>query len=285
MHSALVRLQNVFGFFTTVAFSVAAVIALSSFITPQSPSANIQLRNVQVVKGRPHYYSSKREEYAHVKFDLDAGTSLLQTHCSAPPNHASDLTTLFSWNTKQVFLYLKAVYPSARASEPASEAIIWDAILASSTAPWNQLHFVHPDAKSKSKVLPKKSKKALAAAKAKPGYKPQDADLLYPRGELHLRNQRPKYQITDISGKLQNRTDVVLELGWNVQPWVGALTWTNWQKIGAWQGFKGGKSEAFDFPAIGAKTVDTKNLKTEKGSEGYRLNVGGEVPRVKKAAV
>jgi signal peptidase complex subunit 3 len=134
-------------------------------------------------------------------------------------------------------------------------------------------------------VLPKKSKKAIAAAKAKPGYNPKDDDLLYPRGELHLRNQRPKYQITDISGKLQNRTDVVLELGWNVQPWVGALTWTNWQKIGAWEGLKGGKSEPFDFPEIGAKKVDMKNLGTEKGSEGYRLNVGGEVPRAKKAAV
>jgi signal peptidase complex subunit 3 len=75
MHSALVRLQNVFGFFTTVAFTVAAVIALSSFVSPQNPTADIQLRNVQVVKGRPHYYSYKREEYAHIKFDLDTGTS------------------------------------------------------------------------------------------------------------------------------------------------------------------------------------------------------------------
>ena len=74
MHSTLVRLQNVFGFFTTVAFTVATVIALSSFISPQSPSASIKIRNVQVVKGRPHYYSPKREEYAHVRFDLDAGT-------------------------------------------------------------------------------------------------------------------------------------------------------------------------------------------------------------------
>jgi signal peptidase complex subunit 3 len=74
MHSALVRLQNVFGFFTTVAFTVAAVVALSSFVHPQSPNANIQLRNVQVVKGRPHYYSYKKEEYAHIKFDLDTGT-------------------------------------------------------------------------------------------------------------------------------------------------------------------------------------------------------------------
>lgn len=26
------------------------------------------------VKGRPHYYSYKKEEYAHIKFDLDTGT-------------------------------------------------------------------------------------------------------------------------------------------------------------------------------------------------------------------
>ncbi|KAH7079564.1 signal peptidase subunit-domain-containing protein [Paraphoma chrysanthemicola] len=269
MHSALVRLQNVFGFFTTVAFTVAAVIALSSFISPQTPSASVRLRNVQVVKGRPHYYSMKKEEYAHVKFDLD-----------------TDLTSLFNWNTKQVFLYLKAIYPSTRASEPPSEAIIWDAILASNTAPWHQNHYIHPDpkSKSKSKVLPKKSKKAQAAAKAANKGKNPIEELLFPRGELHLDNQRPKYQITDITGKLQNRTDVVLELAWNVQPWVGALTWTNWRDFGAWKGLKGGKSEAFDFPEIGKqKKVDRKELETEKGGEGYRLEVGGEQPRRRPA--
>jgi hypothetical protein len=73
MHSTVVRVQNVFGFFTTVAFTVAAIIALSSFINPQSPSASIELRNVQVRKGRPHYYSYKKEEYAHIQFDLDTG--------------------------------------------------------------------------------------------------------------------------------------------------------------------------------------------------------------------
>lgn len=78
MHSTLVRLQNVFGFFTTVAFTVASVIALSSFISPQNPSASISLQNVQLVMGRPHYYSPKREEYAHIKFDLNAGTSPTQ---------------------------------------------------------------------------------------------------------------------------------------------------------------------------------------------------------------
>lgn len=75
MHSTLVRVQNVFGFFTTVAFSTAILTALSVLLTTQEPSAKIELRNVQVVKGRPHYYSPKKEEYAHIKFDLDAGSS------------------------------------------------------------------------------------------------------------------------------------------------------------------------------------------------------------------
>lgn len=74
MHSTVVRVQNVFGFFTSAAFTVAAAIAVSVLLIPQAPSASLELKNVQVVKGRPHYYSTKREEYAHVKFDLDAGT-------------------------------------------------------------------------------------------------------------------------------------------------------------------------------------------------------------------
>ncbi|KAF2202632.1 signal peptidase 22 kDa subunit [Delitschia confertaspora ATCC 74209] len=240
MHSTLVRAQNVFGFFTTVAFCVAAVIALSVVVSPQTPSASVKLRNVQVVRGRPHYYSYKKEEYAHIKFDLD-----------------TDLTSLFNWNTKQVFVYLKAIYPSLKASEPPSEAIIWDAILGSPSAPWHQNHYIHPNPKS-----PKSSSKKSSKS-SKPSAEP-----LYPPGELHLQNQRPKYQITDISGKLQNRTDVVLELGWNVQPWVGALVWANKADWGIWEGLKGGVSERFRLPEIkGARKVD---VSTEKGGESNR---------------
>lgn len=175
-----------------------------------------------------------------------------------------DLTTLFNWNTKQVFLYLKAIYPSTKPSEPASEAIIWDAILPGISAPWHQNHYIHPTpskSKSKSKAKNKKS---------------QPQEPLYPRGELHLQNQRPKYQITDITGRLQNRTDAQLELGWNIQPWVGALTWAEKIDIGVWHRLQGGVSEKFDFPAIGAKKKD--DLGTEKGKEGHRLEVGGEHP-------
>lgn len=68
-----------------------------------------------------------------------------------------------------------------------------------------------------------------------------------------------------------------------MQPWVGALTWVNWEKIGAWKALKGGRSEAFEFPEVGAKAVKKKDLETEKGAEGYRLEVGGEQPRRKSA--
>lgn len=68
---------------------------------------------------------------------------------------------------------------------------------------------------------------------------------------------------------------MVLELGWNVQPWVGALVWTNKKTYGAWEGLKGGVSASFDFPEVGKKM---KDLETEKGKEGHRLEVGGEHP-------
>ena len=48
MHSTLVRVQNVFGFFTTVAFCTALLTALSVLLIPQHPRASVELRNVQV---------------------------------------------------------------------------------------------------------------------------------------------------------------------------------------------------------------------------------------------
>ncbi|KAJ9659452.1 Signal peptidase complex subunit [Coniosporium apollinis] len=236
MHSTLVRAQTVFGFFTTVAFCVAALIALSDFVSPQTPSADVKLRNVQVVRGRPNYYSTKKEEYAHIKFDLD-----------------TDLSTLFTWNTKQVFLYITATYPSLKPTEPPSSAIIWDAILASPSAPWHQNHYEAPGTPGTRKLDPE-AQTPLAAL-----------------GVLHLQNQRPKYQITDYTGKVANRSDVVLELGWNVQPWVGALTWRGWRDWGVWKGLKGGMTERFEFPGIKERMkVRKEDLGTAKGGEGNR---------------
>lgn len=71
------------------------------------------------VRGRPHYYSSKKEEYAIIKFSLDA-----------------DLSSLFTWNTKQVFVYVTAEWPAPPAGagdnmNQTNKAVIWDTIITS----------------------------------------------------------------------------------------------------------------------------------------------------------
>lgn len=48
MHSTLVRLQNVFGFFTTVTFAVGALIAASDLFHARTPSGSIEVKDLQV---------------------------------------------------------------------------------------------------------------------------------------------------------------------------------------------------------------------------------------------
>jgi len=71
------------------------------------------------VKGRPHYYSTKKEEYAIIKFSLDA-----------------DLSSLFTWNTKQVFVYVTAEWGGmARDNVTAvNQAVVWDQIVTAPSA-------------------------------------------------------------------------------------------------------------------------------------------------------
>ena len=54
MNSTASRVQNVFGYFTSVAFAVAAAIAVSVLLSPQTPSASLELQNVQVYANNPH---------------------------------------------------------------------------------------------------------------------------------------------------------------------------------------------------------------------------------------
>jgi hypothetical protein len=84
-------------------------------------------------RGRPHYYSSKREEYASVRFSLSA-----------------DLSSLFTWNTKQVFVYVSASWPDPTAMNKTAlvnEAVIWDTIITSPSA--DHLQNIGPAAKKK----------------------------------------------------------------------------------------------------------------------------------------
>jgi signal peptidase complex subunit 3 len=218
MYNSLTRIQNTFGFFTTVAFVVAAFIAASDFIAPRTPDASIfKVSNSQVVKGRPHYYSTKKEEYAIIRFNLDA-----------------DLRTLFTWNTKQVFVYVTAEWPGPNNST--NEAVIWDKIITSPSA--DHLQNIGP-------VAMKKLKRSAEG-------KTIDPD----RGSIALKNQKPKYQITHPSGRVAETEDVKLKLHYNVQPWVGFLTWDQTRDLGHWKALGSGESPKFNLPALKSKKKD-----------------------------
>jgi hypothetical protein len=77
-------------------------------------------------------------------------------------------------------------------------------------------------------------------------------------GILKLRNQKPKYQITHPSGKVAEKDNVELKVHYNVQPWVGLLTWDQGQNIGLWKKLAGGVSEKFQLPALKTKKKDAK---------------------------
>lgn len=169
------------------------------------------------------------------------------------------MSSLFNWNTKQVFAYITASYPSENPQNiPDSEVVVWDAIIPSDYAPLHQNTYLHPNPKGK-KPTKKEHKSGVAKA--------------YPEGTgpgiIRLKDQKPKYQITDATGKMADRQHATLTLHWNVQPWVGLLTWTNFNTYGRWQGLHGGISEVFNFPSI-KDAVKKEDLKTETGGESNR---------------
>lgn len=77
-------------------------------------------------------------------------------------------------------------------------------------------------------------------------------------GKLSIKNQRPKYQITHPSGKIAEAADVKLRLNYNVQPWVGVLTWNQYNDVGHWKSVEGGVSKAFTLPAVRKKDEEKK---------------------------
>lgn len=114
-----------------------------------------------------------------------------------------------------------------------NSAVIWDTIITS------------PSSDHLANIGPATLKKLRKSAAGKPVDKS--------RGLLQLKNQKPKYQITHPSGKIAETDDVVLKVHYNVQPWVGFLTWNQGQDYGLWKAVSGGLSKAFSLPATKKK--------------------------------
>ncbi|BDD58759.1 hypothetical protein MPDQ_008025 [Monascus purpureus] len=249
MHSSLNRAQAVFSFFTTVAIFIAGFTALSVLLYPTDDAkASVQVKDVRVIKGRPHYYSMKKEEYAHIKFDLDA-----------------DLSPLFNWNTKQLFVFVLASYSSSdneKDNAQTSQSIIWDTIIPAPESPYsfNSLRerFLPSTSTSTSSSRRSTLKQKSATTAAKSANIKKDTRGARP-GVLRLRNQRPKYQISDITGRMSEKRNVTLSVGWNVQPWVGGLWWGPASGSVPHTAGLVEESKRFDFPALKERGSQSQN--------------------------
>jgi len=137
--------------------------------------------------------------------------------------------------------------------------VIWDTIINSHSQshPFNPLRYTQELYAPPKKTS--KTKRSSASKKQEPELEP---------GIIRLKNTKPKYQITDISDLIAERNNITLEIGWNVQPWVGALTWTlgEGNAFGRWKGVKGGKSTVFKMPPLKGKKPSTAPVVSSGGT-------------------
>ncbi|KAJ7185704.1 signal peptidase 22kDa subunit [Mycena filopes] len=111
MHSVFSRINNVSALLSSCAMGLLAAITISSMLLTlfESPLEGglVNVNSVKVVQGKGR---QRKFEHALVSFEIDA-----------------DLSPLFNWNTKQLFLYLDAEYTNAKGVQNA--VVIWDRIV------------------------------------------------------------------------------------------------------------------------------------------------------------
>ncbi|KAF8625553.1 hypothetical protein AX15_005319 [Amanita polypyramis BW_CC] len=110
MHTAASRINNLFSFLSSCMIALLVAIALSSFVFNPDPKGTVDITSLKVYHANARRYQNRKQELAFVNFNITA-----------------DLSSLFHWNTKQLFVYLQAEYDDAQSDK--NEVVIWDRII------------------------------------------------------------------------------------------------------------------------------------------------------------
>ncbi|KAH8116583.1 signal peptidase [Phellopilus nigrolimitatus] len=110
MHSAYQRFNNITALLSTCLLTLVGAISLSSLLFNADPKGTLGVGNIKIYTGRNDHFRTRDHEFSFLKFNVSA-----------------DLTPLFDWNTKQLFLYLGAEFTSADGTQ--NEVVIWDRIV------------------------------------------------------------------------------------------------------------------------------------------------------------
>lgn len=107
MHSLYARVNNGFAFTSSCLMAMLAAIALSSFLFTADPKGQLIISDFKVADAK---VDSRFQEVGLARFNLIA-----------------DLTPLFHWNTKQLFIYAIAEYNNSDGTH--NEVVMWDRIV------------------------------------------------------------------------------------------------------------------------------------------------------------
>ncbi|GJJ76501.1 signal peptidase complex subunit 3 [Entomortierella parvispora] len=114
MNSLQNRANSVMAFSLSAIFCLLGAIALSALLIPSHPSGSVALDSIKVVTGRYDKnwvdYKTRDNQFANTVMKIDA-----------------DLSSLFHWNTKQLFVYAVAEYSTK--SHPKNQIVLWDSII------------------------------------------------------------------------------------------------------------------------------------------------------------
>ncbi|XP_050220609.1 signal peptidase complex subunit 3B [Mercurialis annua] len=105
MHSFGYRANALLTFAVTILAMMCAMASLSDNLNTPTPSAQIQILNINWFQKQPHG----------------------NDEVSLTMNITADLQSLFTWNTKQVFVFLAAEYPTSK--NALNQISLWDAII------------------------------------------------------------------------------------------------------------------------------------------------------------
>ncbi|XP_063722961.1 signal peptidase complex subunit 3-like [Symsagittifera roscoffensis] len=110
MHSFSSRLNALFAFFLSVMGAVAFGCFASTFYKNYNIGVPIKKHNITLRSAMDFTTSRQESDLATIKFSIDG-----------------NLSNLFDWNTKQIFMYLVCEYQSA--NNQLNQVVLWDRIM------------------------------------------------------------------------------------------------------------------------------------------------------------
>mmetsp|Transcript_8684 Transcript_8684/g.16855 ORF Transcript_8684/g.16855 Transcript_8684/m.16855 type:complete len:177 (+) Transcript_8684:92-622(+) len=106
MYNIFVRANAVFFYWTTVIFFLSMGCSITSFFFESNPKVSLELNKFEELS----YVASYNAENALFSLDIDA-----------------DLTSLFNWNVKQLFVWVAAEYRTKTYTK--NQVILWDYVV------------------------------------------------------------------------------------------------------------------------------------------------------------